>query len=426
MDIFRRVSRTVSPQGRIFYGWYIAGASGGLQGLSMMLWMQSYGAYVVLLQEEFGWGKAWLAGAFAMTRVESGILGPLQGWLTDKYGPRAVLRTGVLIFGLGFFLFSQVHTLLTFYIAFALIAVGASLGGFATVMVAIVNWFDRHRSKAIAFSLLGGSIGSLAVPIVFACLELYGWRLTALMSGFLVIVIGLPLAQVVRHKPTAFGENPDGIEFSVAKRNKKSITINPDFTAREAMRSRAFWLISIGHACSLLTVSAVMVHLVPHLTEGLGYSLKHAGYVVALLAASLLVGQVMGGYLGDRFNKRVICTLCMVAHAVGIMLVTYASSIIMVAAFAIVYGVSWGVRGPNLVGMRADYFGTRSYGTIMGFSSLIAMFGMSIGPILAGYLADVQGHYLVGFTIVSSGAFLGSFAFFAATPPSRSKLDMKV
>ena len=63
MDIFRRVSRTVSPQGRIFYGWYIAGASGGLQGLSMMLWMQSYGAYVVLLQEEFGWGKAWLAGA---------------------------------------------------------------------------------------------------------------------------------------------------------------------------------------------------------------------------------------------------------------------------------------------------------------------------------------------------------------------------
>ena len=87
MDLFRRVSRTVSPQGRIFYGWYIAGAAGGLQGLSMMLWMQSYGAYVVLLQDEFGWGKAWLAGAFAMTRVESGILGPLQGCLTDKYGP---------------------------------------------------------------------------------------------------------------------------------------------------------------------------------------------------------------------------------------------------------------------------------------------------------------------------------------------------
>ena len=62
----------------------------------------------------------------------------------------------------------------------------------------------------------------------------------------------------------------------------------------------------------------------------------------------------------------------------------------------------------------------------MGFSSLIAMFGMSIGPILAGYLADVQGQYRLGFTIVAVGAFLGSFAFLAVTPPSRSNLEMKV
>ena len=426
MDLFQRVFQTISPQGKIFYGWYIAGAAGGLQGISMMLWMQSYGAYVVLLQEEFGWGKAWLAGAFAMTRVESGLLGPLQGWLTDKYGPRAILRSGILIFGLGFFLFSQVQTLLSFYVAFALIAVGASLGGFATVMVAIVSWFDRHRSKAIAFSLLGGSVGSLAVPLVFSCLELYGWRLTALMSGCLVIVVGLLLAQIVRHKPAAFGEKPDGIEFFATTGSKQPIRYHTDFTASEAMKSRSFWLISLGHACSLLTVSVVMVHLVPHLTEGLGYSFKHAGYVVALLAANLIIGQVIGGYLGDRFNKRVICTLCMLAHAVGIVLVTYANSVIMVVSFAIVYGVSWGVRGPNLVGMRADYFGTRSFGTIMGFSALIAMFGMSIGPILAGYLADIQGQYRLGFTIVAVGAFLGSFAFLAATPPSRSNLEMEV
>ena len=419
MELRQRADQVIRPRGRIFYGWYIAGAAGGLQGISMLLWMQSYGAYVVLLQEEFGWGKAWLAGAFAMTRIESGVLGPLQGWLTDRYGPRAILRAGIFIFGIGFFLFSQVHNLLMFYIAFALIAVGSSLGGFATVMVAIVNWFDRHRSKAIAFSLLGGSIGSLSVPIVFACLEFYGWRITAIMSGFLIIVLGLPLAQVVRHKPILYGETADGIKLSGEVGNQKSIKKSPDFTAREAMRSRAFWLISIGHACSLLTVSAVMVHLVPHLTEGLNYSLKQAGYVVAFLAASQLVGQVVGGYLGDRFDKRLICTVCMVAHAIGIMSVTFANSLLMVIGFAIIYGVSWGVRGPNLVGLRADYFGTRSYGTIMGFSSLIAMFGMSIGPILAGYLADVQGHYELGFTLLAAGAFLGSFAFLAATPPKR-------
>ena len=419
MELLQKIDRIVRPQGRVFYGWYIVGAAGGLQGMSMLLWMQSYGAYVVLLQDEFGWGKAWIAGAFALTRVESGILGPLQGWLTDQYGPRAILKIGIVIFGVGFLLFSQVESLLTFYLTFALIALGASLGGFATVMVAIVSWFDRHRSKAVAGSLLGGSIGGLSVPIVFACLEVFGWRATAIISGVVVLLVGLPLAHVVRHKPESNGEVPDGIAEKDEVEKGKEIVERIDFTARQAMASRAFWLIAIGHACSLLTVSAVMVHLVPHLTEGLDYTLKQAGYVVALLAGSVLLGQMGGGYLGDRFSKRLICAACMVAHAIGILLVTFANSLFMVIAFALVYGVSWGTRGPNLVGMRADYFGTKSYGTIMGFSSLVAMLGMSTGPILAGYLADVQGNYQIGFTILAAGAFLGSFAFVFATPPER-------
>ena len=70
-----------------------------------------------------------------------------------------------------------------------------------------------------------------------------------------------------------------------------------------------------------------------------------------------------------------------------------------------------------MVALRADYFGASSFGTIIGFSSLVAMLGMSIGPIFAGYLADIHGSYEIGFTILAIGAFLGSFAFYAATPP---------
>ena len=62
--------------------------------LASLLWMQSYGAYVVLLQQEFGRSKTIVAGAFALTRIESGILGPLQGWLVDRFGPRMILRIG--------------------------------------------------------------------------------------------------------------------------------------------------------------------------------------------------------------------------------------------------------------------------------------------------------------------------------------------
>src|SRR5207245_1422799 len=72
------------------------------------LMFHAYGAYAVLLREEFGGSKTILSAAFAMSRAESGILGPVQGWLTDRFGPRALIRLGMTIFGVGFLLFSRI------------------------------------------------------------------------------------------------------------------------------------------------------------------------------------------------------------------------------------------------------------------------------------------------------------------------------
>lgn len=414
--LYQRFNDVLRPAGHVFYGWYIVGAAGGIQLLSGLLWMQSYGAYVVLLQDEFGWSKALVAGAFALTRIESGILGPLQGWLADRYGPRAVLRIGILIFGIGFMLFSQIESLLGFYLTFAFIAVGSSLGGFATVMISLVNWFNRHRAKAVAISQMGYSLGGLSVPLVILSLEAFGWRTTAFLSGVVVLVVGLPLVQMVRHRPQDHGEIVDG-GLAPAGSVRSVFTTGRDFTARQAMRTASFWLISMGHACALLTVSSIMVHLVPHLTGGMSYTLAQAGLVVALMTGFQMVGQICGGFLGDRFNKQVISVLCMLSHTAGLFLIAYASSIWMVIMFTALHGLAWGVRGPLMVALRADYFGPSSFGTIMGFSSLIVMLGMSAGPIYAGYMADLHGNYELGFSVLAIGALMGSVCFLLARPP---------
>jgi MFS family permease len=420
-----RIDGVLRPAGHIFYGWYIVSAAGGLQLLSGLLWMHSYGAYVVLLQDEFGWSKALVAGAFALTRIESGILGPLQGWLTDKYGPRNVLGVGVVIFGIGFMAFSQITTLLEFYLTFALIAVGSSLGGFATVMVSIVNWFSRHRAKAVALSQVGYSLGGLAVPVVIICLEAFGWRTTAFYSGVMVIVVGFPLVFLVRHRPQDYGELVDGGSQLNSDGTPMVFLSGRDFTARQAMRTSSFWLISMGHACALLTVSAIMVHLVSHLTESLAYSLAQAGLVVAALTGFQMLGQIGGGFIGDRFNKQLICVVCMICHTAALLLIGNATELWMVILFTAMHGLAWGIRGPLMVALRADYFGPSSFGTIMGFSSLIVMLGMSIGPIYAGYMADIQGDYVTGFSVLGIGALLGSLCFvFARAPvhPDNDKL----
>jgi MFS family permease len=383
---------------------------------AVLLWMQSYGAYMVLLQEEFGWSKALVAGAFALTRIESGILGPLQGWLVDRFGPRLISTIGTLVFGAGFVLFARIESLLGFYLTFILIALGSSLGGFATLMVAIVYWFDRHRSKAVAMSQMGYSLGGLSVPLVILALEAFGWRATAMASGVVVLLVGIPLCQLIRHRPGAYGEVPDGAA-SPAPEDGPATLVGPEFTARQAMRTPAFWLISFGHAFALLTVSTMMVHLVPHVTEGLGYSLGAAGGAVALMTGCQVLGQVGGGYLGDRFDKRLICTLCMLLHGAGMVVIAFAGSFSMIVVFALLHGIGWGVRGPLMVALRADYFGPGSFGTIMGFSSLIVMLGMSGGPIIAGYLADVDGDYQRAFLLIAATALLGAGCFLAAVPP---------
>jgi len=416
-----RMDALFRPGGKVFYGWWIVAACFGVQWLAALTWMHSYGAYALAMQEEFGWKMTIISLAFALTRLESGLLGPLQGWLVDRFGPRPILTVGTVIFGLGFFCFSQVNSLTTYFISFILIALGSSLGGFATLMVSLVNWFDKHRSKAIAWSQIGFSTGGLCVPLVIIGLETWGWRNMAIFSGCLVLFIAGPLVQLVRHRPEEIGEVPDGMKLNAE--GDPQYVEQKSFTWREAVRTPSFWLISSGHGLALFTVSSMLMHLIPHLTRNLGYSTLNAGYVFGAMTGVQLIGLFIGGYLGDRFNKRFLCAACMVAHCAGLFMVTFATDIWWLLAFVVLHGLGWGIRGPLMVGLRADYFGPKSFGTIMGISSLIVMIGMTGGPIICGVLWDLYGNYELAFSIMALLSLVGSLCFLAATPPKNNDGD---
>ena len=418
-SLIARLDHAIRPSGRVFYGWWMVLAAAGIQLLSGLLLMHSFGAYAVEMQREFGWSKTLIAGAFALTRVESGLLGPLQGWLVDRFGPQLILRIGLVLFAAGFLLFAATESIFVFYLSWALIAVGSSLGGFATLTVAIVNWFARHRAKAVAVSQLGFSLGGLCVPVVILGLEHLGWRWTAAISALAVVLVGLPLVQLVHHRPDARGEVADGTTEPHPAAARRSAPKDRDLTPREAMRTPAFWLISFGHALALLTVSATMAHLVAHLTSGLRFTLLEAGFIVTLLTACQMSGQLVGGWLGDRYDKRMVCVGCMLAHGAGFACLAYASSEALVVAFALLHGFGWGVRGPLMVALRADYFGAASFGTIMGFSSLVAMFGMAFGSLFAGAMADYYGDFVMGFALLGAGSALGAVLFGIAKRPRR-------
>ncbi len=364
-----------------------------------------------------------------MQQVENGMVGPLQGWLIDRFGPRLSMRIGVLMLGIGFMAFSQIDSLLGFYLAYLCMAIGSSVSGFFPFTVVIVNWFERQRAKALAGLQLGSAIGGLLVILVALALEGLGWRTTAFVSGILVIVVGMPLVQVVRQRPEDMGLRLDG-DAAIPESDQRQAAENsrdqggPDFTLREATHTAAFWLISFGHGSALLIVSAVNVHLILHLTENLGYSLALASVVVTAINGAQMVGTLLGGAIGDRYDKRFLAFGCMAAHTLGILLVAYAVNGLMVFAFAVLHGAAWGLRGPMMQAIRADYYGRTAYGAILGTSSLITMFGSISGPLIAGVLADRTGNYQLGFTLLAIIAGLGSvFFLLARRPPSPSRGD---
>lgn len=416
------MSEAGSPPARrkMFRGWRMVGAASGIQFMQSALLYQALGAYIALLREEKGWSKTALAGGSAVHAMEAALLGPALGWVIDRFGSQLMIRAGVLTLGIGLILLGQIQSLAGFYGAIIVIAFGTSLCGFFPLNVSIIHWFDKYRARALSGVAMGLAMGGIAMPLVALSMQTYGWRATAVGSGILMIAVGLPLSMVFRGKPEDHGEVPDGHNaqpLTDKDLSKPEQTGGKDFTARQAMKTPAFWLLALGHGSALLVVTGVNVHAITHMTQGLQYSLAQASLVITAMTVSQIIGVMAGWIIGDRFTKRLVAALCMFGHGIGLLMLTYASHWLMLSLFAIFHGAAWGLRGPFMQAIRADYFGRSAIGKIMGFSSLIVVGGQIGGPLIAGYFGDLTGNYRSGFTILASLAILGSVLFVLARRP---------
>lgn len=451
---------------KLFHGWKMVGAGAALQVLQGGLMQQSYGAYVAVLSDERDWSKTELSGGAALMSLETAIIGPLVGWLVDRFGEGLVIRAGVVLFGLGLVGLGLVDSLAAFYSAIAVCAVGMTLCGYFPVNVAVIHWFERHRARALSAVGLGVGFGGVLVPLVAGVMQAYGWRVTAIISGVLVLAVGLPLSRVFRGRPQQLGEHVDGVPppgpaataplgagtaaagtagtaaASAAAVAPSAASAPPSvgadgsalsadeqamrgFTLHEAMRTRAFWLLAIGHGAALLVVGAVNVHAITHMKEGLGYSVNLASLVIMMMTIAQIGGVLFGIWIGDRFVKRRVAALAMVGHFLGLLMLTYASGFAMLVAFAVLHGAAWGVRGPFMQAMRADYFGRRSIGMILGVSAVVVAIGQVAGPLVAGVFVDLMGDYRLGFTVLALVSLGGAWAFIAAVQPVHPALQAR-
>ena len=404
------------PRG-IFYGWWLVGVAMVTIALSNGAAAHGLGVFFVALERHFGWSRTVLSGAFALARLEGTVMGPVEGYFTDRFGSRRMVLVGFSILGLGFLMFSFTSGILSFYLAFMVIAVGMGLGGFLPMIAAVNNWFVRRRSIAIASAGMGNYMGGIMVPVLALGIGLLGWRGIAFALGLLFVVLAIPLTRLIRNRPEEYGQRPDG-ELTPEDGSGAAIPAygEGDFTARQAMHTPAFWLITFSHGLSAMVVGALQVHSIPMLYDA-GLSLELAGTVVVVYTFVGMVSRIVGGYLGDRFSKTVIIFAFSTIQAFGVVAAVGIGSFATALPFAVMFGFGWGGRGALFTALRGDYFGRKAFATIFGLSAFFLSGVSVISPLFAGYLFDLQGSYRVPLLILAAINMFGGFIVLFSRKP---------
>ena len=414
----------------LFYGWYLVPVFGTVMLLATTPLFHAMGIWAVAMEKAFGWNRTQLSLALSFTRVEGGILGPIEGYLIDRFGTRRMILIGMIIMGIGWVFFSQIHGLIMFYIAYLIIALGQGLGSWLALNTMLNNWFNRRRSFAIGVANAIARFGSLLLVPLLAWLvdpdfsSRPGWSQTAFYLGIIVLVVAFPITRLLRNKPEDYGLLPDGDtkeEVAIRKAEARSKGIRGqqihDFTVTEALRTRSFWLISLGHGFTSMVLLALMLHLAPMMTD-LNYSLQTASFVVSGYTAVSMVFQLVGGYVGDRVPKNVALMVFTMSQAVGVFILTFGPPTLLTAyGFAVLFGIGFGGRNPISSSIRGEYFGRKNFGKIMGISQVPMNVLLLVGPIFAGFMRDSTGSYTLAFAVLGFMAAIGGGCFLFATKP---------
>ena len=388
----------------VYYGWWIIAAGSVIHAIGA-LYYYGFTVFFLPVAADLGLNRAATSLIFSLARLEGSIDGPIVGLLIDRLGPRRMVALGGALTGLGFIILSQVDDFWAFLLVYmGLIAVGFDLGFFQSMLAAANQWFVRYRTTAM--SLLTASFrlgGAILVPLISTVVLTYGWRVGAVVCGLVILAFVVPLSRVVRRSPEEMGLLPDGRKGpALADPGRPPAwDRSGDFTARQAFRTTAYWLIAVATALRLGVYSGLGVHFVP-IFVWKGLPEQAAANLVGLMAFLAIPAGLTLGWLGDRVKKTYILAGGTACQALAMLLLALLETPLAPLVFVLVYAASESVGAVNwsLIG---EFFGRRSYATLRGVVNSICSIGV-LAPVFAGWVFDQTRSYqpaLIGFALMS-------------------------
>lgn len=408
----------------MYYGWFVVSACFLIMMYNAGSNALGFTAVFEPIVDEFGWSHTQISLAASLRGLERGLLAPVAGILSDRWGPNKVVFGGLILCSIGMILLSKVSSLTMFFSSFILIGIGVSATATPLLMVLVLNWFPKNGGLAMGIAASGVALGGLLLPIVTLFIDSFGWRQAIFIIGIGVLVFPLPLSFLLRKKTEKYKDLPNNeksrLSFDEILSKEEEEEGIRNFETKEAMSDLVFWIIAVAFFCQVLGLSGVITHIMPFFSS-IGFERGTSAYIAGALPLATVLGRVGFGWLMDRVDKRGLAIISFTLNSLGLLILAFITpeQTLLIVLFIIIYGVGWGGSVVLLAGLLNSYFGIKKLSTIIGFCGVITMIGFITGAPLTGWIFDKWGNYQPAWLVLAG--ILGIATFFFAglrNPPN--------
>jgi MFS family permease len=356
-----------------------------------------FGVFIPPLITTFGWSRAAISWSVTLRNIVSSITMPLAGSLTDKYSAKRFIFAGILIVALSYWLSSRISNLWQLYATLGILTgVGISLV-FVPTVTTISKWFGGKSALPNGVVYSGFGLSQMILPPIATLVILrYGWG--ACFSGFAVLAVlgGMIAWFFIKEPPKNQSEGKQTLPSGPAETVNDVHTDAVEWTLSTASHTRTMWSLVFINVVVAVCFQIIAIHIVVAATD-IGIKPQAAAVILTVIGMSNTIGRLVASSLALKFGNRNIMIICLVAEAVLMFFLAGAKTLPVFLIIGGLYGLFYGGETPIMPTITAEYFGTKSFGSIFGVVNMAFTAGAAIGPLAAGYVFDITGRYYLAF-----------------------------
>ncbi|MFC1951629.1 MFS transporter [Chloroflexota bacterium] len=407
---------------KLSYGWVVVIASAFIILIGGSF-QYSFGVFIKPLINKFGWSRTAISASITTRSITSGLIGPIVGTLSDRYGSKKFILVGILLVGLSQILTSRITTLWHLYLFLgALAGIGISLF-FVPIFAMVPKWFGDKSALGNGIVLSGFGWAQIIIPPVATYLILqYSWETCFLILGIAALVLGTVAWSFIRTPPNTVKQpQAKPIEADAPKASEPPTGVKDNYTLSEALRTPALWIMLLIFAIIAASYQMVVIHIIVAAID-IGLTSEAAAIILSLSGIGNIAGRLILGGLATKIGNKITLSFCLASQALALFFLAGASDLYAFYIIAAIHGFGYGGSTPIVFTMAGSFFGTKSIGSIIGTINAAYALGIAAGPLWAGYIFDVTGSYYTAFLYASIAVMISFLLCLLLKPPRRKTL----